>query len=46
MKRMAIRGNAIMAIVALTGRYMPKLTYFTTRYVAIRSPIPMHDEIR
>ena len=43
---MAISGSAMMAIVALTGRYMPKFTYFTTRYVARRSPTPIAPEIR
>ena len=43
---MAISGNAMMAIVALIGRYMPKFTYFTTRYVISSSPTPIADEIR
>jgi hypothetical protein len=43
---MAISGNAMMAIVALIGRYIPKLTYFTTRYVTRRSRTPMALEIR
>ena len=43
---MAISGSAMMAIVALIGRYMPKFTYFTTRYVMSRRPIPIAEEIR
>ena len=43
---MAISGSAMMAIVALIGRYRPKLTYFTTRYVTRSSPTPMALDIR
>ena len=45
-KRISINGRAMMAIVALTGRYTPKLTCVTTRYVVSSSPIPMADEMR
>ncbi|CCX55681.1 unknown [Bacteroides sp. CAG:1060] len=46
MKRRVVRGSAMMAIVALIGRYMPKLTYSVTRNVISRSPTPMAEDIR
>ena len=46
MKRTAISGRAMMAIVALTGRYIPKLTYLTTTYVISSRPTPNRDDMR
>ena len=46
MKTIAISGRAIMDIVALIGRYIPKLTYFTTSQVIISNATPMPAEIR
>ena len=45
MNNMAISGSAMMAIVALIGRYIPKFTYLTTRYVTSRSVTPMAEEM-
>ena len=45
MNNMAISGSAMMAIVALIGRYIPKLTYFTTRKVTSSRVTPMAEEM-
>ena len=45
MNNIAINGRAMMAMVALMGRYMPKLTYLTTRKVIRRSATPIAEEI-
>ena len=42
----AIRGSAMIAIVALIGRYIPKFTWVATRYVISRRPVPIAEDIR
>lgn len=32
-------------IVALTGRYMPKLAYLTTKYVIANKPVASNEDI-